>query len=177
MPCKYNDSTAMIITADSGSTSIDWRILRRDEPVRRLVSPGVNPVLQKVEAMRGVFAEALKGVEGPGIRVYFYGCCLRIWKLLCGRSSRNSTIRRWSAGCMEGRCPRGTWLRSPFSWGGGRIVHMSEVWWQMGSVFFWSAMCCATAVLTCLLRRSDRWHAHTETSYGRLRRSVVCAGC
>ena len=70
----------MIITADSGSTSIDWRILRRDwrilrrdEPVRRLVSPGVNPVLQKVEAMRGVFAEALKGVEGPGIRVYFYG--------------------------------------------------------------------------------------------------------
>ena len=63
----------MIITADSGSTSIDWRILRRGEPVRRLVSPGVNPVLQGVEAIRGVFAEALRGVEGPGIRVYFYG--------------------------------------------------------------------------------------------------------
>ena len=63
----------MIITADSGSTSIDWRILRRGEPVRRLASPGVNPVLQGVEAIRGVFAEALRGVEGPGIRVYFYG--------------------------------------------------------------------------------------------------------
>ena len=63
----------MIITADSGSTSIDWRILKRGKPVRRLVSPGVNPVLQGVEAIRGVFAEALRGVEGPGIRVYFYG--------------------------------------------------------------------------------------------------------
>ena len=196
----------MIITADSGSTSIDWRILRRGEPVRRIVSPGVNPVLQGVEAIRGVFAEALRGVEGPGIWVYFYGagvvseaagekvrealravlpgcevtagsdleaaaiallggmdgvaaiigtgsnsglylggrivrnipaggfilgdegsgawlgkmlladcCCPRSWKRLCGRSSRGSTIRRWSAGSTVGRCPLGIWLRSPFS--------------------------------------------------------------
>ena len=74
----------MIITADSGSTSIDWRILRRGEPVRRLVSPGVNPVLQGVEAMRGVFSEALKDVvertsaacckaSTEDVQVYFYG--------------------------------------------------------------------------------------------------------
>ena len=186
MPCKYNDSTTMIITADSGSTSIDWRILRRGEPVRRIVSPGVNPVLQGVEAIRGVFAEALRGVEGSGIRVYFYGAgvvseaagekvreALRAVlpgcevtagsdleaaaiALLGGmdgvaaiigtgsnsglylggrivrnipaggfilgdegsgawRSSRGSTIRRWSAGSTVGRCPLGIWLRSPFS--------------------------------------------------------------
>ena len=30
-------------------------------------------MLQGVEVIRGVFAEALRGVEGPGIRVYFYG--------------------------------------------------------------------------------------------------------
>ena len=74
----------MIITADSGSTSIDWRILRRGEPVRRLVSPGVNPVLQGVEAMRGVFSAALKDVvertsaaccnsSMENVLVYFYG--------------------------------------------------------------------------------------------------------
>ena len=63
----------MIITADSGSTSVDWRILRRGEPVRRLVSPGVNPVLQGVGTMREVFEAALAGVSDSDVRVYFYG--------------------------------------------------------------------------------------------------------
>ena len=59
----------MIITADSGSTSIDWRILRRGEPVRRLASPGVNPVLQGVEAICGEkVREALRAVL-PGCEV------------------------------------------------------------------------------------------------------------
>ena len=32
----------MIVVADSGSTSIDWRILEGDASVRRVVSVGVN---------------------------------------------------------------------------------------------------------------------------------------
>ena len=73
----------MIITADSGSTSIDWRVLRPGETARKLESPGVNPVLQEVGAMQEVFATALRDVAEevlsdcgnaiPTVRVYFYG--------------------------------------------------------------------------------------------------------
>ena len=73
----------MIITADSGSTSIDWRVLRPGETARKLESPGVNPVLQDVGAMQEVFATALRDVAEevlsdcgnaiPTVRVYFYG--------------------------------------------------------------------------------------------------------
>ena len=269
----------MIITADSGSTSIDWRILRRGEPVRRLVSPGVNPVLQGVEAMRGVFSAALKDVvertsaaccnsSMENVLVYFYGAGVvseaaagkvrvalqavlpgcevtagsdleaaaiallgdkdgvaailgtgsNSGLYLGGRIVRNIPAGGFilgdeGSGAWLGKMlladyikgllpqeletalleelpgldypavvsrvygPRGTWLRSPFSWGGGRIVPMSADWWQVGSVFSWSAMCCATAVLTCLWRRSGRWPAHTETSCGRSRRSAVCVRC
>ena len=73
----------MIITADSGSTSIDWRILRKGAPAIRLESPGVNPALQDAGAMRLAFGRALGGIAeelgcrqgGPaaGVRIFFYG--------------------------------------------------------------------------------------------------------
>lgn len=75
----------MIITADSGSTSIDWRIIRRGAPAIRLESPGVNPALQDADAVRRAFGMALGNVveelgcgqsgtaAAAGVRVFFYG--------------------------------------------------------------------------------------------------------
>ena len=63
----------MIVVADSGSTSIDWRILEDDAPVRRVVSAGVNPVYQSVEEMIRIFGGALGEYAGREGRLYFYG--------------------------------------------------------------------------------------------------------
>ena len=63
----------MIVVADSGSTSIDWRILEDDAPVRRVVSAGVNPVYQSVDDMVRIFVGALGEYVGREGRLYFYG--------------------------------------------------------------------------------------------------------
>ena len=63
----------MIVVADSGSTSIDWRILEGDASVRRVVSVGVNPVYQSVEEMGRVFGGALREYVGKKGRLCFYG--------------------------------------------------------------------------------------------------------
>ena len=63
----------MIVVADSGSTSIDWRILEGDASVRRVVSVGVNPVYQSVEEMGRVFGGALREYVGKEGKLYFYG--------------------------------------------------------------------------------------------------------
>ena len=63
----------MIVVADSGSTSIDWRILEDDAPVRRVVSAGVNPVYQSVDDMVRIFGGALGEYAGREGRLYFYG--------------------------------------------------------------------------------------------------------
>ncbi|HIZ87866.1 MAG TPA: ATPase [Candidatus Coprenecus pullistercoris] len=63
----------MIVVADSGSTSIDWRILEDDAPVRRVVSAGVNPVYQSVDEMERVFGDVLRQCAGAKGRLYFYG--------------------------------------------------------------------------------------------------------
>lgn len=63
----------MIVVADSGSTSIDWRILEDNAPVRRVVSAGVNPVYQSVEEMERAFGGALLECVGKEGKLYFYG--------------------------------------------------------------------------------------------------------
>ena len=63
----------MIVVADSGSTSIDWRILEDDAPVRRVVSAGVNPVYQSVDEMERIFGGALLEFVGKEGNLYFYG--------------------------------------------------------------------------------------------------------
>lgn len=63
----------MIVIADSGSTSIDWRILDGGVQVRRIVTAGVNPVYQGEEEMRRTFQEALSEYSGEKGSVYFYG--------------------------------------------------------------------------------------------------------
>lgn len=97
----------MIITADSGSTSIDWRVLRPGETARKLESPGVNPVLQDVGAMQEVFATALRDVAEevlsdcgnaiPTVRVYFYGAvwCRRQPEIRSGKPCMPSCLGAW----------------------------------------------------------------------------------
>lgn len=63
----------MIVVADSGSTSIDWRIIEDAFHVRKAVSMGVNPVYQSVEDMLQVFGEVLCGLSDKEGCLYFYG--------------------------------------------------------------------------------------------------------
>lgn len=67
----------MIIIADSGTTCIDWRILRDSAPEERLLSRGINPVYQSTEDIRQVFCDALGNISvRECAQVYFYGAGL-----------------------------------------------------------------------------------------------------
>ncbi len=63
----------MLIVADSGSTSIDWRIIGDDGSASAVRTAGVNPVYQGVEAVMEIFAEVFAGICGQECSVYFYG--------------------------------------------------------------------------------------------------------
>ncbi len=63
----------MIIVADSGSTSIDWRIIKRNGETIDIKTEGVNPVYQDVNAVAEIFESVFgKYAEGAS-KVYFYG--------------------------------------------------------------------------------------------------------
>lgn len=67
----------MIAVADSGSTTIDWRILRDDLSVEKMVSPGINPVYQSTEEIMQTLSEVVgKMRDGECSHVYFYGAGL-----------------------------------------------------------------------------------------------------
>ena len=67
----------MIAVADSGSTTIDWRILRDDFSVEKMVSPGINPVYQSTEEIMQTLSEVVgKMRDGECSHVYFYGAGL-----------------------------------------------------------------------------------------------------
>lgn len=63
----------MTIVADSGSTSIDWRVIRPGKETEQRVSPGVNPVYQDSAEIERVFRDALGSLEDVHWNVRFYG--------------------------------------------------------------------------------------------------------
>lgn len=66
----------MIIVADSGSTSIDWRMIEEDGTVSSCKSEGVNPVFQTEEVLESNFSEVAGNLSSSASRVrkiYFYG--------------------------------------------------------------------------------------------------------
>lgn len=70
---KYNADFEMTIVADSGSTSIDWRIIRPGKETEKRVSPGINPVYQDSAEIEEVFRNALASLEEVPGKVLFYG--------------------------------------------------------------------------------------------------------
>lgn len=66
----------MIIVADSGSTTIDWRIIPSDGVPFQKISPGVNPVFQSSDEILSLFKGAV-GEYGHSVRkLFFYGAGL-----------------------------------------------------------------------------------------------------
>lgn len=66
----------MIIVADSGSTSIDWRMIEEDGTVFFYKTEGVNPVFQGREVLESKFSEVAGNLSSSSSQVrkiYFYG--------------------------------------------------------------------------------------------------------
>ncbi len=63
----------MVIAADSGSTSTDWRLVGRKGYQEKVLSPGVNPVYQDVDEMAKVIDTAVGPFCGQVDKVWFYG--------------------------------------------------------------------------------------------------------
>ncbi len=62
----------MILIADSGSTSVDWRIIGKKFS-KRIISQGINPVYQDSDTICDIVKEALGDFVGEIDRVWFYG--------------------------------------------------------------------------------------------------------
>jgi len=64
----------MIIIADSGSSKIDWRLVRRDGTIGQATSPGFNPYYQAHDDLRKNIRECLLPVVSEEVaRIFFYG--------------------------------------------------------------------------------------------------------
>jgi glucosamine kinase len=64
----------MIIIADSGSSKIDWRMIRRDGSITQASSPGFNPYYQPISDLKKSIAESLVPIVNENVvRIFFYG--------------------------------------------------------------------------------------------------------
>lgn len=64
----------MIIIADSGSSKIDWRLLKKDGSITQANSPGFNPYYQPIEDLRKNIQAALVSlVQDRVTTIFFYG--------------------------------------------------------------------------------------------------------
>lgn len=62
----------MIVVADSGSTSIDWRVIS-DSGIQKRASSGINPLYQSEEEIYDIFAQILGENAQEITAIYFYG--------------------------------------------------------------------------------------------------------
>ncbi len=63
----------MLIVADSGSTYIDWRIIRDNGSATAVCTAGVNPVYQGINEIVPIFKEAFGAFSEEKFSLYFYG--------------------------------------------------------------------------------------------------------
>jgi len=64
----------MIIIADSGSSKIDWRLLRTDGKIDQAHCAGFNPYYQPIEDLRKNIQEALVPIVKETVtKIFFYG--------------------------------------------------------------------------------------------------------
>jgi N-acetylglucosamine kinase-like BadF-type ATPase len=64
----------MIIIADSGSSKIDWRLIRRNGSIAQATCAGFNPYYQPLNDLRTSLREALVPVVDEEVnRIFFYG--------------------------------------------------------------------------------------------------------
>lgn len=66
----------MIIIADSGSTSVDWRLIKDDASVLSYRSEGVNPVFQDSDDILRIFKDAAGHLLKSSLQIcsiYYYG--------------------------------------------------------------------------------------------------------
>lgn len=64
----------MILVADSGSSKIDWRLLRKDKNIGQASSSGFNPYYQPIEDLRKSIRQDLVQVISERVtKIFFYG--------------------------------------------------------------------------------------------------------
>jgi glucosamine kinase len=64
----------MIIIADSGSSKIDWRLLKKDGAILQASSAGFNPYYQPIEDLRKIIEESLTPQVSESVhKIFFYG--------------------------------------------------------------------------------------------------------
>ena len=64
----------MIIIADSGSSKIDWRLLRKDGTIGQAQCDGFNPYYQPADHLRKNIRDTLVSLATePVSAIYFYG--------------------------------------------------------------------------------------------------------
>ena len=64
----------MIIIADSGSSKIDWRLLRKDGSIGQAQCPGFNPYYQPIEHLKKYVLETLVPIVSETVtKIFFYG--------------------------------------------------------------------------------------------------------
>lgn len=64
----------MIIIADSGSSKIDWRLLKKNGMISQAATAGFNPYYQPIEHLKKVVGESIHPLANePVARIYFYG--------------------------------------------------------------------------------------------------------
>lgn len=64
----------MIIIADSGSSKIDWRLIRRDGSISQASCPGFNPYYQPLNDLRtSLRDELMPKVDEAVAKIFFYG--------------------------------------------------------------------------------------------------------
>jgi len=64
----------MIIIADSGSSKIDWRLIKRDGSISQAASPGFNPYYQPIDHLKKIIGEVLVPLATEAVtKIFFYG--------------------------------------------------------------------------------------------------------
>lgn len=64
----------MILIADSGSSKIDWRLLKRDKSIGQALSAGFNPYYQPIDDLRRNIRQDLVPVVSEKVsKIFFYG--------------------------------------------------------------------------------------------------------
>jgi glucosamine kinase len=64
----------MILIADSGSSKIDWRLLKHDKSIGQAHSAGFNPYYQPIDDLRKSIRQDLVPVVSENVtRIFFYG--------------------------------------------------------------------------------------------------------